>query len=245
MDKLLTERIGIFLTLIAISAGVNINPPKPYGTATTYDFSFSYTDLEQRNQETWAAPSKCTPLQVNLATRHGSRNPTMTNIVSAQNLMNRIAGKIQTSQYQNLNSWTVPFEIANQHELVAKGREEMKRMGFRFGKRFQSLFSNPSTADLQFLSSNKSWTTGSAASFKEGIAQALGTSQSQSIQTRNDLLRYYTTCPKYTQTVVENEAWKSKRQEFENGEEVTNLRKTMATRLNLQGISELTLGILI
>ena len=196
----------------------------------------------KRNQETWAAPVKCTPLQVNLATRHGSRNPTTGNIVSAQNLMNRIKGKIQASQYQNLNSWIVPFDIATQHELVAKGREEMKRMGFRFGKRFQSLFTNTPSADLQFLSSDKSWTTGSATSFREGIGDALGTLQSQSIQTRNDLLRYYTTCPKYTQTVVENEEWKTKRQEFENGEKVTNLRKTMATRLNLQGISELTLG---
>ena len=228
---------------ISFSNEVNIDPPKPYGTNTIYDWSFSYNDLAQRNQESWVAPSKCTPLQVNLATRHGARNPTTDNIVSAQNLMNRIAGKIQAPEYQNLNSWTVPFDVSTQHELVDKGRDEMEKMGDRFGKRFRSLFSNPSSTDLRFLSSDKSWTTGSAISFKQGMGAALGTSLSQSIETRNDLLRFYTTCPKYTETVVDNDEWKTKRQQFENGEIVTNLRKLITTRLNLQGIAELTLGI--
>ena len=238
----LQMKFYIILLLTGFSLGIILDPPKPYGFATIYDWSFSVADLNQRNQQTWSAPSKCTPLQVQLATRHGSRNPTTANIVSAQSLMNKIRGKIQAPQYEDLNTWMVPFEIATQHELVNLGRDEMEKMGTRFGNRFRNLFLNPSDTDLIFYSSDKSWTTESAASFKGGVGAALGTSPSQKIQTRNDLLRFYTMCPKYTKTVVENPEWKTKQKAFEDGEEVTNLRRIMASRLNLQAISELTLG---
>ena len=232
------KKFFVTLSLIGISFGVYLDPPKPYGFATIYDWSFSAADLNQRNQQTWPAPSKCSPLQVLLATRHGSRNPTTANIVSAQSLMNRIRGKILSPQYQDLNTWTVPFEIATQHELVNLGRDEMEKMGIRFGNRFRNLFSNPSNTDFIFYSSDKSWTMESTASFRGG----LDASSSQSIKTRNDLLRFYTMCPKYTRDVVQNSEWKAKQKAFEDGEEVTTLRKIMTNRLNLQGISELTLG---
>ncbi len=77
----------------------------------------------------------------------------------------------------------------------------------------------------------------------DGLAYSLGTTLSQDTLIRNDLLRFYTMCPKYTQTVVENQTWKTLQEDFQTGQRITNLRRTISNRLNLQGISQLTLGI--
>ena len=88
--------IGICFVL-ECSLALNLNRPKPFGTATIYDDSFSEEGLIERNKDTWAAPSKCTPVQVTVATRHGARNPTTANINSAQAMIDKLRGNIMVS----------------------------------------------------------------------------------------------------------------------------------------------------
>ncbi len=85
----------------------------------------------------------------------------------------------------------MPFDIATQHELVDLGRDEMEKMGQRFGNRFANLFRTGSDdpANFRFYSSDKSWTTQSTASFRGGLAAALDTTLNQETLIRNDLLR--------------------------------------------------------
>lgn len=235
MKKLLMINQTVILTLLVrfntISCEIYEKEyRKLYSTKTAYDDSF--TDHEKASRDlVWSQRFPgCVPIQVHMVIRHGTRYPSRRDIENANDLMERIEGKITDPEYKHINEWTVPIGVDKARALAPRGEEELYNIGQRVLNGMPHLFDDVKDNFLLFQSSNRERSIQSGKAFQRGFLQ----NRTLNIDIRDDLMRYYDNCPKHIHEVEENIDASYEFHKFKRGPEIQNVADRIAKKLNIQ-----------
>ncbi|XP_050440391.1 multiple inositol polyphosphate phosphatase 1-like [Adelges cooleyi] len=143
------------------------NSNRLYGSKTSYA-AVSGVDLQK--------PSDCTPIQVWMMSRHGTRYPSRETITEFKTKLNLLKAKITEQSpmcWDDINAirnWNTNLTIQDHYMLQAQGIEELKTLALRLKRQFPNLFStNYDASKFKFLSSPKPRATASATVFFQSL----------------------------------------------------------------------------
>ncbi|KAJ3317258.1 PHOsphatase [Blyttiomyces sp. JEL0837] len=145
--------LSLSLPSTLVHASSILNPPvrshtsTTTATATDWDItrhlgSKSPYPIKSLHAEKVVAPDGCQLEHVHMFTRHGSRNPSPSDIESfkaIETLFKPDSNRIP-SKYKHLIGWENPFDLMEESLLSNAGVEEMWRLGKRVRRRYQELF---------------------------------------------------------------------------------------------------------
>ncbi|VVC26256.1 Hypothetical protein CINCED_3A024650 [Cinara cedri] len=139
------------------------NPYTLFGTKTTY------SDV---SGEGFHFPSECTPLQVWMLCRHGTRYPSK-HMIKKINRLDRFKTMITDMSQEKLRAiynWKSHLTLNNDCNLQSRGVEEMKSLATRLKSQLPQLFkSQYDEISFKFMSSNKPRTKESINVFFESM----------------------------------------------------------------------------
>ena len=221
-----------------------------FGSKTAYHSVGNYDTKVER-------PSGCRAIQLNMVTRHGTRNPSESDIKKFKDLsstLNRLmkynsSGQASTVKIQF--PWISPYKTTESKKLVDTGDKECYGLGRRFAERFPELLNKEPIPMTKFkiVSSDTSRTTQSAIAFIMGYFQGKGKAgpyhmKAAPLKTipddKDTLLHYYDFCPKYIKEVADNKSIKYQEEKFVAGAQVNKTVMKVRKRLGLDGVSEVT-----
>ena len=196
-------------------------------------------------------PVGCTPLHLNMVSRHGTRYPSNKDIIEMKELADYINQfhKDETT-YESLKlPWVNRFQHGGKF-LAEVGEEELYNISKRVLKRFPSLFTPKYSGEQHyFVSTVTPRASQSASAFAFGLFEGTGNLgrakfQPVAITTTNltePVLRFFDACSEYKQEVSENKKISLRElQKFKEGPEMENLKRVLARRLNITDHSGLT-----
>jgi len=155
------------------------------------------------------APEGCSPIHLNLLSRHGVRFPTKGDISS----LTELAGLVQQynkyipDSFAYIKNWTNPYPVTQQGFLAFSGEEELFLMGQRYNNTYYPVLSQQYFPDVYVMQSTQVPRTGaSASSFAQGYLQGTGKIGPSGYQPTYifsdtpslDILRFFDNCPRYT-----------------------------------------------
>jgi hypothetical protein len=81
-------------------------------------------------------------IQLKQVTRHGSRNPTISDIEGFKSLEDLLQAHQDSipERFSHLRNWKTPFDVRTATHLVARGEKEVWRLGKRVSERYEGLF---------------------------------------------------------------------------------------------------------
>jgi len=138
--------------------------------------------------------------------RHGSRYPGKGDIRAANQVFAEFK-KLNVSQstINQLQSVIDALPMANATELAPAGATELWHLGHRLGEKYARLFDQVVHDDIAFITSTPARAVDSGKSFQSGFKAAIKNENlSWPIHHRNDLLRFFSECPKYMSEVRKN-----------------------------------------
>lgn len=147
-------------------------------------------------------PSVCTPKQLTLMLRHGTRFPSSGDIKRVAKFMEKLPHVDLVQEFATLKNWHNDFTKENEKILSESGRQENVDIASRFIQNFPSLF-EAAVMDrnrFEFVASNTQRTKASAEGFAQGMAESLSLIKDQvfeQLELRNDLLRFFENCANY------------------------------------------------
>ncbi|XP_021966379.1 multiple inositol polyphosphate phosphatase 1 [Folsomia candida] len=193
-----------------------------------------------------ASHDSCTPIQIWMVVRHGTRNPSAKVIRKIINLLPNVrdqivkahengVGTLCPSDLDALKKWSPPPSLTESNEkiLVEQGREELRGIGRRFKDRFQNLLGKKydnSTYKFKFTKTERA-----AASCKYFVEQVVGEEDAPSVWypealAADPILRFYKGCPKWKKTVDKNPEAYNERKKFETSQIFESVRRNVQTR---------------
>ena len=214
----------------------------PYSTKTGYYRSFTEEEKKIFESTDSYVPDVCTPIHYTNTIRHGSRYPGADDILVMRELADRIRGKVNNPDHVLLNDTTVDFPLEEGDNLTFMGRKEMYDMGQRVAKRWASFLEPANPSELVYQDTYKPRTTHSAYSFQNGLSDAFGKNMTQPIDERNDLIRFYETCPYYVTSVEENPEALEEYTLFQTGPELTPFPGYITGKLQMPDDVQYNLG---
>ena len=240
---------SFYFLLKATPALFFLTQPKPYGTKTTYEDSFTDTEYEAVNNVVFAKdnfyPSFCKPIQLNMVLRHGIRNPGDQDIENIKSLYNKLANSSSLSHpsvREIVEYWQPSFNLEEAKILNSLGYLEQRSIARRMKQLFPGLFqSSTSPLPVLFMSSSVSRTIDSCDAFASGL---LGekSNYKTAASIRNDLLRFFDDCDKYVETVEKNKDALNELHKFKKGVEYTAMLDRISAKMNLSA-SDIRSGI--
>ena len=266
-----SKLIYIFIQL-AIAQDQNLPLPK-YGTKTAYDFSFtndhdifsrtlSWKELLQ--QTSTPDLQSCQPVGLYAVYRHGTRYPSVGDVIEFNALMDKIkTSDILNPEFNNLQTDdSMMMDVQQSNILSEAGKVELGELAQRLKNRFPELFPKYlHLNDYSFQSTNLSRTIDSTTAFISGLVgpdRTCSTHQSlntvsvscadeeeiskQTIEVAvqkkkaDYLLRFYDPYEECLQEQDEEQNGKRREKEvFEMGEEVEQMHHRLAERLTAPG----------
>jgi len=225
-------------SLLATSTRVNTQEMYIYATKTAYNMSLSQRERATIEDEGHIlVPSFCRPIHVNAIFRHGTRDPGIDDIDSFYALNDTISGKIGNPSFSHLNSnWTPlwPRSSTDEKKLGPVGERENEDFGERFAKRYNSLLADAKIDEIVFYSSSKSRSYNSCKYFQIGYQNIhTGIDVINKTTIRDDLLRFFKNCKKYTRDVDKNKEAKKEYKAFLKGEEMVQVASNLSSTLQL------------
>lgn len=147
-------------------------------------------------------PSVCTPKQLTLLLRHGTRFPSSGDIKRAAKFMEKLQHVELLSDFTELKNWKNDFTKENEKILSESGRKENAEIAASFIKSFPELFEAAAMdrERFEFVASDTQRTKASADGFAQGMAESLSLIKdrvSEQLILRNDLLRFFENCANY------------------------------------------------
>ena len=226
-----------FLTFLAnfhLVSNLNANVENRhniFATKTAYDDAFTAKERNAR-ESIWSPENdkQCQPVQVNMVIRHGTRYPSGRDMANAKEVVERIKGKISDPDLQNLNEWTVPFQQHEARALSPVGVTELKGLGERIVSNLDTLFDHRRNDQILLQSSNYARSIDSAKAFRSAFMK---NTNDIPIEIRDDLLRYYDSCPKHIHEVEGSKDASKEFHVFKNGAFVRGVAERMKARLGL------------
>lgn len=162
------------------------------------DPDYHFTALEDED----LYPKQCTPRQLTVTLRHGTRYPSKGDIKRVAKFLNKFKELDIIDKHSLLKEWTNDFTWENEKILAEAGVRENQEIAKRFVKVFPELFKEALTdsSQFEFMASDTQRTKASASGFAEGIASELNLEAktiTSNLQLRNDLLRFFESCSSY------------------------------------------------
>ena len=242
----ITEAIAMFYTLTFICvqclAKTSNSVRRNFATKSRYPV---YDD------EIVKIPQGCTPIHLNMVFRHGTRYPSWKDIKG----MSELADYINQFHEKETSYRDIKLPLFNRFKygdkfLAEVGAEELYNISKRMRKRFPALFTPKYSGDKHyFISTLTPRASQSASAFAFGLFEGtgnLGPSKFQpvAITTTNltePMLRFFDTCTEYKEKVSENKKISlAEFNKFREGPEMHNLKRILASRLNITDYSSLT-----
>ena len=227
-----------FLANFHVATSLNVdleNRHNIYATKTAYDDAFTVEEKHAR-ETVWTSrhTDRCQPVQVNMVIRHGTRLPSSRDITNAKEVVERIKGKITRNRFKELNQWNVPFEEHEARALSPVGVEELYGIGKRVALNLQALFSSINSNDIIFQSSSYARSIDSAKAFRRGFLDNNPVTENNiEVEIRDDLLRFYDSCPKHIRDVEGSKDASKEFHIFKNGPHVKGVAERMKSQLGL------------
>ncbi|CAH1785086.1 unnamed protein product [Owenia fusiformis] len=245
----------LILPLIAKESMTNPFKRKLFTTKTSYNNSIpSFIEFLKTNPLNEHAgikfnsekniPKCCEPVQLSWTLRHGSRYPSLKDIIGCDITFNKIKLYLQHHKddqlSQNLFHWTNNFTVEQAQELHPVGAEEHYEIGRRVGKTYQSLWRTADNKDIVFESSSKSRSFDSAHNFIQGLKHTSEFNHSN-VVIDNTLTRFFDGCKKFAKTEKSDKIL-SEFHKFKNGKYMSEALERLNARLGVTDPSLLDTG---
>ncbi|XP_054622938.1 multiple inositol polyphosphate phosphatase 1b [Dunckerocampus dactyliophorus] len=215
-----------------------------FGTKTRYEEVNPHLlrDILSVNKSVLLAPNieGCSPVHLTAVVRHGSRYPTVKNVLAMQKLSELV--RSQTSQDSTgwrrdiLKRWEMWYTDDMDGQLVHKGREDLRHLARRLSVLLPSLLGEEPVRGgrVRLLTSSKHRCVSSVEAFQEGLHhQANLPHVRYRHQVDDELLRSFERCRGYVEGVENNHTALAEVKKFKHGEEMDSVRKKVAERLGL------------
>ncbi|KAG7388953.1 PHOsphatase [Phytophthora pseudosyringae] len=180
----------------------------------------------------------CTPVQLNFAIRHGTRNPTMKDITRINNTHSRLLAARTGGSLPWVESWKNPYPKETAAWLADPGVRELIDIGHRLRARLSSA---PMSFDANKFVFEHTWkirTKQSAEAFAFGFFDGLQPVYYHSDPAGEDqVLRFYDNCPVFETQIDANKSSTIEHSKYRDSEQMhTNLAKFQ----NLSGFADAT-----
>ncbi|GMF35313.1 unnamed protein product [Phytophthora fragariaefolia] len=183
-----------------------------------------------------ASKEKCTPVQLNFAIRHGTRNPTMKDITRINNTHSRILAAHNGAPAPWLENWTNPYPVETAAWLADPGVRELIEIGQRLRAR---LSPSPVYYDGSRFVFEHTWkirTKQSAEAFAFGFFDGLQPVFYHSDPMGEDeILRFYDNCPVFETEIDSNKSATVEHAAYRDSEQ---MHKNLAMFRKLSGFLE-------
>jgi len=138
-----------------------------------------------------------------MLSRHGIRYPGKKDIQNGHAVISEMKHRgVSPLIISDLQSVLESFPYSEASLLAEPGAKEQRHLGHRTRRRFVSVFRK--NDHLTFVSSTSPRAISSAKYFELGFNKGLGWNASSTYQQRDDLLRFFDTCPRYISEVKKN-----------------------------------------
>ncbi|XP_012144858.2 multiple inositol polyphosphate phosphatase 1 [Megachile rotundata] len=209
-----------------------------FDTKTAYHFSHGFI-------KNTTVPN-CTPKQIWLLIRHGTRNPSGEEIKSMKRNLPRLQDSILENEsdlcakdLENLRAWTYDKTLKHRKKyLTEQGEEDLRSLAARFKNYFPQLLHLDSADALankyKFRSTDTQRTVLSMERFIEGLFGNVTLNSTEVVPTSEDkLLKAYKTC-KAWKNETKNSASNAEMEAFENSQRYDKLINDISKRLGFQ-----------
>ncbi|XP_026481060.1 multiple inositol polyphosphate phosphatase 1-like [Ctenocephalides felis] len=203
-----------------------------------------YRFVENKNVSKLTFPG-CTPRQIWMVIRHGTRNPggkyirALDRLTQIQQkfLENLSKSTLCFENSKNLQQWKAPSDLlGNEKFLTKEGQKELMELSNRMRQRLPELFpASFSNSSYMFKYTKSQRTEQSAQWFAKGIFGLFNSSQVwyPSPLSKDPILRFYKCCNKWKFDIDKNPESVKERNKFEKSDLVKNLIRTVTERLGL------------
>ena len=220
---------SIWTFVIALSLGiVNCIKWDAFSTKTAYEWVYDVNKVVSEDAlYTFSQYNKtCKAIHVNGIYRHGARNPTSGSIMEINDLHKKLMNYKKAGTFTFLDTWTNPYRLVFEGQLVARGTEELYGLGNWLKSGLKTLLEN-NKASVRFISSRKSRTGNSGVSFGLGMGLA------RNITVNDSTTRFYDGCKTYEQQVDGNAKNLIQFTQFNGGAKFMEVSEALKTRLGL------------
>lgn len=189
-----------------------------FNTKTPYEYSRAFlshflshtnisSDQASRKVEN-IHPDECTPKQLNILLRHGSRYPSKGDIKRIAKFVEKLQSANLGENYASLKDWVNIYTPETSMKLGKNGARELFGIATRFAQSFGKLLKasgDDNSPSIAISSSDTQRTIASAEAFRDGLAEAMRVTKVDAalpeMILRNDLLRFYDNCTSYVESV--------------------------------------------
>ncbi|XP_036449572.1 multiple inositol polyphosphate phosphatase 1-like [Colossoma macropomum] len=180
----------------------------------------------------------CIPVHFTAIIRHGTRFPTSGNIrkIGAFDNLVKTEANGDLSFLPELKAWKMWYTEDMDGRLVAKGRADHRYLAQRLVKTFPSLLTKENLLGgrVKFITSSKNRCVDSTLAFQQGLKEHFGIEGEELEYTENNaLMRFYDTCDRLLETVVNNKDAVIQATLFKDGPEMKSVQKNLADLLQI------------
>ena len=169
-----------------------------FSTKTTYEASFTPSELGIRDRGVIFQHHSCQPIFTDVVLRHGIRNPGKKDIIRVDDLYKRLINDTGIEDlHEHLKSWSNRFPVSSEKHISQTGRDEQIDIGERIGLRLKRLLSELDISDVAFITSETNRTIESCYSFQAGLSNVGFKNLKQTCVIDNDILRFFDACEQY------------------------------------------------
>ncbi|EGZ29842.1 multiple inositol polyphosphate phosphatase-like protein [Phytophthora sojae] len=185
-----------------------------------------------------AQDASCTPVQLNFAVRHGTRNPTMKDITRINNTHSRLLTARNKGSASWLKSWKNPYPEKTAAWLADPGVRELIKIGQRLRARLSPVPVYYNARKFVFDHTWKIRTKQSAEAFAFGFFDGLQPVYYHSDPMGEDeVLRFYDNCPVFAAQIDNNKSATVEHAQYRESEQ---MHKNLAKFRKLSGFSQAT-----
>ncbi|KAJ8578231.1 hypothetical protein ON010_g971 [Phytophthora cinnamomi] len=188
--------------------------------------------------ESDVSDNSCTPVQLNFAIRHGTRNPTMKDITRINNTHAKLLSAHVGESVPWLENWTNPYPEETAAWLADPGVRELIEIGHRLRARLSPLPVYYDTNKFVFEHTWKIRTKQSAEAFAFGFFDGLQPVFYHSDPIGEDeVLRFYDNCPVFATQIDNNKSATVEHAQYRESEQ---MHQNLAKFRKLAGFAEAT-----
>lgn len=246
--KMISAIVLVLLGTICVNAATpyvcyfsDQDPYLQFGTKTAYQFS----NYGRPRKDQQRAFPECKAMQVWMVGRHGTRNPSKTelerfdSIIKLRDEIIRNYDELKTSKLcptdlTNLQNWKLIWKPEDEEQLTQQGREEISLLAKRLRTRFPDLFFRPyNEQTYTFRHTDTALTRSSAEAFAEGLLP--GSAVRLNASPENDtLLRSYKGCMAWQTQVDDNTEILAQMDRYLASSELEGLASNISIRLGFK-----------
>ncbi|KAH7488671.1 hypothetical protein PRIC1_007215 [Phytophthora ramorum] len=183
-------------------------------------------------------PDTCTPVQLNFAIRHGTRNPTMKHITQINDAHARLLAAQSKTSPSWLKSWKNPYPEETAAWLADPGVRELIDIGQRLRARLSHLSVHYDASKFVFEHTWKIRTLQSAEAFAFGFFDGLQPVFYHSDPMGDDeVLRFYDNCPAFEVQIDRNKSATVEHSKYRDSEQ---MHRNLAKFQKLSGVLDAT-----